>query len=124
MGRGPLCPRLVRPSGTGRPPYLGGAEAAAVAVVAGADGEHAHQPLLPPPAGLLGPRFPLGLQTGRGLVSSGRAALGRSRRFHSVTNPSPLLPLTSGHSDRVPSVRPLLCVGVHVRACVCACLCV
>lgn len=47
--------------------YLGGAEAAAVTVVWRADGEHAHQPLLSPPAGLPWPRLLLGLprrQTG------------------------------------------------------------
>lgn len=41
--------------------YLGGAEAAAVTVVPWADGKHTSQPLLPPPTGLAGSRFRLGL---------------------------------------------------------------
>lgn len=52
--------------------YLGGAEAAAVAVVPRADGKHTSEPLLPPLTGLPGPQFLLGLQTPTDWLIQGR----------------------------------------------------
>lgn len=90
--------------------YLGGAEAAAVAVVARADGKHASQPLLLPPTGLPGLHFLLGLQTPDGLVNSGQVAL-RCSGFYPVTTPSPSSPASSWH--RPPGQTKELCLPLQ-----------
>lgn len=87
--------------------YLGGAEAAAGAVVPRADGKHTSEPLLPPPTGLPGFHFLLGLQTPDGLVNSGQVPLGCSG-FYPVTTPSPSSPAGSWH--RPPGHTKELCL--------------